>query len=129
MATSSGTSRSAPGRLPWNARPDTGRLGPAIPPSNFWASDLNRINQVGCAYTAQGFEFDYVGVIVGRDLRWDPATNDWIGDSGASHDSIVKRTYRVLLTRGLKGCYVYFVDAATPARFYINARAEENPNV
>ncbi len=107
-----------------NAKPDAGRLAPGIPPSNFWASDPNGINQVGCVYTAQGFEFDYVGVIWGRDLRWDPATNDWIGDPSHSHDSIVKRsgdrftdlvkrTYRVLLTRGLKGCYVYFEDAAT----------------
>ena len=114
-------------QMPWNARPDAGRLAPGIPPSNFWASDPNGMNQVGCVYTAQGFEFDYVGVIWGRDLRWDPATNDWIGDSGASHDSIVKRsgdrftdlvkrTYRVLLTRGLKGCYVYFEDEATRER-------------
>ena len=79
------------------------------------------INQVGCIYTAQGFEFDYVGVIIGRDLRWDPASEDWIGDPSESFDSIVKRcgdrfthfvkrTYRVLLTRGMKGCYVYFED-------------------
>ena len=111
-------------QMPWNARPDAGRLAPDIPPSNFWASDPNGINQVGCVYTAQGFEFDFAGVIWGRDLRWDPATNDWIGDSSESYDSIVKRsgdrftdlvkrTYRVLLTRGLKGCYVCFVDART----------------
>jgi DUF2075 family protein len=111
-------------QMPWNARPDAGRLAPEVPPSNFWASDSNGINQVGCVYTAQGFEFDYVGVIWGRDLRWDPASQDWIGDSGVSHDSIVKRsgerftdlvkrTYRVLLTRGLRGCYVYFEDPAT----------------
>ena len=114
-------------QMPWNARPDAGRLAPNIPPSNFWASDPNGINQVGCVYTAQGFEFDYVGVIWGRDLTWDPATNDWIGDSSESYDSIVKRsgdkftdlvkrTYRVLLTRGLKGCYVYFEDPATRER-------------
>ncbi len=114
-------------QMPWNAKPDAGRLAPGIPPSNFWASDPNGINQVGCVYTAQGFEFDYVGVIWGRDLRWDPATNDWIGDSSESHDSIVKRsgdrftdlvkrTYRVLLTRGLKGCYVYFEDAGQTRR-------------
>ncbi|MBA2311662.1 MAG: DUF2075 domain-containing protein [Actinobacteria bacterium] len=111
-------------QMPWNAKPDAGRLAPGIPPSNFWASNPNGINQVGCVYTAQGFEFDYVGVIFGRDLRWDPASQTWIGDSGASHDSIVKRsgdrftdlvkrTYRVLLTRGLRGCYVYFEDEPT----------------
>ncbi len=68
-------------QMPWNARPEAGRLAPGIPPSNFWASDPNGINQVGCVYTAQGFEFNDVGVIFGRDLRWDPATEDWIGDS------------------------------------------------
>ncbi|MCV0384731.1 MAG: DUF2075 domain-containing protein [Erythrobacter sp.] len=82
------------------------------------------LNQVGCVYTAQGCEFDYVGAIFGRDRRWDPATNPWIGDPTLSHDSIVKRsgdrftdlvkrTYRVLLTRGLKGCYLYFEDPPT----------------
>ena len=81
-------------------------------------------NLVACAYGARSFEFDYVGVIFGRDLRWDPATNTWIGDPSQSHDSIVKRsgdrftelvkrTSRVLLTRGLKGCYVYFEDEGT----------------
>lgn len=38
----------------------------------------------------EGFEFDSVGIIFGRDLRWDRATNDWIGDSGASHESMVE---------------------------------------
>ena len=42
--------------------------GPGIPKSDFWASDPTGIDQVGCVYTAQGFEFDYVGVIFGRDL-------------------------------------------------------------
>jgi len=117
--------------MPWNARPDAGRLAPDVPPSNFWASNPNGINQVGCVYTAQGFEFDYVGVIVGRDLRWDPASSDWIGDPSESQDSIVKRsgkqftelvkrTYRVLLTRGMKGCYVYFEDG--PTRAAVTAR-------
>jgi len=110
-------------QMPCNAKPDAGRLGPSIPPSNFWASDPNGLDEVGCVYTAQGFEFDYVGVIWGRDLRWDPATNDWICDPSHSHDSIVKRsgrftdlvkrTYPVLLTRGPKGGYVYFEGERT----------------
>ena len=115
-------------QIPWNAKPDAGRLAPGVPPSNFWASDPNGINQVGCVYTAQGFEFDYVGVIWGRDLTWDPATDAWRGDPSHFHDSIVKRsgdrftdlvkrTYRVLLTRGLKGCYVY-VDDSTSKEYF-----------
>jgi DUF2075 family protein len=112
-------------QMPWNAKSDAGRLADGIPQERFWASDPRGINQVGCIYTAQGFEFDYVGVIFGRDLGWDPATESWIADPGSSHDSmvkrakgdefleLVKRTYRVLLTRGMKGCYVFFEDMST----------------
>jgi uncharacterized protein len=108
--------------MPWNAKPDAGRLAAGIPKSNFWASDPNGINQVGCVYTAQGFEFDYVGVIFGRDLVYN---GGWSGNRKVSHDNVVKKareeefvnlvkqTYRVLLTRGMKGCYVFFEDAGT----------------
>ena len=48
---------------PRNAKADAKRLGPGIPKSDFWASAGEGIDQVGCVYTAQGFEFDYVGVI------------------------------------------------------------------
>jgi DUF2075 family protein len=108
--------------MPWNAKPDAGRLAAGIPKSNFWASDPNGINQVGCVYTAQGFEFDYVGVIFGEDLVFD---RGWRGDRKPSQEpvvkkareeeffSLVKQTCRVLLTRGMKGCYVYFEDEAT----------------
>ena len=57
--------------MPWNAMPDAGKLAPGIPKSTFWPSDPNGINQVGCVYTAQGFEFDYVGVNFGGDLVYD----------------------------------------------------------
>ena len=62
--------------MPWNAMPDAGKLAPGIPKSSFWASDPNGINQVGCVYTAQGFEFDYVGVIFGKDLVFDGGWRD-----------------------------------------------------
>ena len=60
----------------WNAKADVGRLADGIRPERYWASDPAGINQIGCLYTAQGFEFDYVGVIVGRDLRWDTDSED-----------------------------------------------------
>jgi len=112
--------------MPWNAKADARRLGPGIPKSDFWASDPGGIEQVGCVYTAQGFEFDYVGVIVGPDLVYRPMEGGWAGQPEQSHDRVVRRgvsaadftryvksTYRVLLTRGLRGCYVYFMDAQT----------------
>ena len=117
--------------MPWNAMPDAGKLAPGIPKSNFWASDPNGINQVGCVYTAQGFEFDYVGVIFGKDLVYN---GGWTGNRKVSHDNVVKKareeefsnlvkqTYRVLLTRGMKGCYVYFEDAGTKDFFLTRVR-------
>ena len=119
--------------MPWNARPDGKRLAKDVPPSNFWASAPGGLNQVGCVYTAQGFEFDYVGIIFGLDLRYDWDTNQWISDKKQSHDTVVKRsgeqflelvknTYRVLFTRGIKGCYVHFMDEGT--RRFFQSRLE-----
>ena len=65
--------------MPWNAKAEARRLGPGIPKSDFWASDPRGIDQVGCVYTAQGFEFDYVGVIFGPDLVYRPLEGGWLG--------------------------------------------------
>jgi len=129
--------------MPWNARGDAGRLAEGIPKSSFWASDPGGVDQVGCVYTAQGFEFDYVGVVFGRDLVY-RGRQGWVGQPEFSHDSVVKgaakdslerftelvkQTYRVLLTRGLKGCYVHFEDAQTRdfvlSRLEISTRLDE----
>ena len=115
-------------RRAWNARPEATRLAKGIPKAVLWAYDPNGMEQVGCVYTAQGFEFDYVGVIFGSDLRYDLDLQRWLGCRENSHDNPVKRsgeqftdlvknTYRVLLSRGIKGCYVYFMDKDTE-RFF-----------
>jgi DUF2075 family protein len=109
---------------PWNAKSDSGHLAVGIPKESLWAYDSGGVNQIGCVYTAQGFEFDYVGVIFGPDLIYFPELADWTGDKTKSFDTVVKRsgdrfvqmvknTYRVLLTRGMKGCYVHFMDKNT----------------
>jgi DUF2075 family protein len=109
---------------PWNARPDSGFLAKGIPKANIWAYDQGGIDQIGCVYTAQGFEFDYIGVIFGKDLVYDPECGSWKGNPLESFDTVVKRsrddflrlvknTYRVLLTRGIKGCYMLFLDKNT----------------
>jgi phage repressor protein C with HTH and peptisase S24 domain len=113
---------------PWNAKPEATRLAAGIPKAQLWAHDPGGLDQVGCVYTTQGFEFDYIGVVFGRDLRYDLDTNEWVGDRKASFDvkvkqggekfvDLVKNTYRVLLSRGLKGCYVCFLDRDTE-RFF-----------
>ncbi|MDP1854150.1 MAG: DUF2075 domain-containing protein [Candidatus Omnitrophota bacterium] len=115
-------------KRPWDAKEEARILAPGIPRASLWAYDPNGINQVGCIYTAQGFEFDYIGVIFGEDLVYDFDKQEWQGNLQKSADSVVKRsgdkfvelvknTYRVLLSRGMKGCYVYFMNKDTE-RFF-----------
>ena len=124
---------------PWNAKPDAGRLAPGIPKSYLWAKEPGGIDQVGCIYTAQGFEFDYAGVIFGRDLVYRPRQG-WVGRPDLSFDNglkrgtevdeftgLVKNTYRVLLSRGLRGCYVHFMDE--PTRVFVESRIEDAAGV
>lgn len=106
---------------PWNNRKATSHAG--APGTPFWASDPAGFEQVGCVYTAQGFEYDYSGVILGPDLVW--RTDHWEARPEFSHDTAVKRgdrgqfeeavknTYKVLLTRGMLGTMVYSTDRET----------------
>jgi len=109
-----------------------------------WIIHPDSVNEVGCVYTSQGLELDYVGVIVGPDLvvrngnvvvRLDQHAS---GDSAiqgrkalhvtdpvgtdARLSSLIKNTYRTLMTRGQKGCYVYFVDEE--ARRFFQSRMD-----
>lgn len=105
-------------RMPWNSR----KVGTT------WAIDEKGIDQVGCIHTSQGLEFDYVGVIVGADLKFNHDTlkyfTDWTSYKDASGkktlkndpeklNQFVRNIYKILMTRGIKGCYVYFVDEET----------------
>lgn len=93
-----------------------------------WAINPNSFEEIGCIHTAQGLEFDYVGVFIGNDLRYDELNGKIIIDktkiskddnsSGirtANDDfaqKLIKNTYKTLLTRGQKGCYIYCEDKA-----------------
>ena len=114
-------------RMTWEAKNDM-KIAPGIPPAKLWAYDPNGVSQMGSIYTIQGFEFDYVGVIFGDDLAWDSVRKTWIGKPENSADAAVKRdkqnfiryaknAYRVLLTRGMMGCYVYFMNKETENYF------------
>jgi len=110
---------------PWNNKKQTSHAG--APGTPFWATDPAGFDQVGCVYTAQGFEYDYSGVIMGPDLVW--RKDHWVAQPEKSHDSQVKRgnieefdrsirnTYKVLLTRGMRGSIVYSTDPETQALF------------
>ena len=92
-----------------------------------WAINPNSFEEVGCIHTAQGLEFDYVGVLIGKDLKYDSTSGRIITDKQAiskddkssgirscKNENIVRKlilnTYKTLLTRGQKGCYVYCED-------------------
>jgi DUF2075 family protein len=109
---------------PWNskhARADHG--GPIAPIKEYWATEPSGHRQVGCIYTAQGLEYDFSAVILGPDLvrRGDR----WEGRPTASHDRVMRgltpaqylplalNTYRVLMTRGTRGCRLYSTDDET----------------
>ncbi|OGI15017.1 hypothetical protein A3K63_03055 [Candidatus Micrarchaeota archaeon RBG_16_49_10] len=93
-----------------------------------WATDDSGMKQVGTVYTAQGFEFDYIGVIFCNDLVWNEQKKDWEAKPENSYDTEAKRNnpnfvkhlknvYRVLLTRAHKGVYVYFMNKETEKLF------------
>lgn len=122
--------------LPWNYSGEN------------WATSPDGIDQVGCVHTCQGVEFDWLGVLIGPDLRYENGTvigdasrraktdsslkgsgkalKEARGDAAATlavHakvQSIIKNTYKVLLSRGRKGCYVWCADG--PLRDYLRER-------
>jgi DUF2075 family protein len=99
---------------------------------NEWIMNPNSVEEVGCIHTCQGLEVDYVGVIIGPDLKMDgghlatnpqgraksdKSLNGYVGESkinpevaNTKADELIRNTYRTLMSRGMKGCYVYFVD-------------------
>ncbi len=100
---------------PWNTRS----------PSKIWARDEECAQQIGCIHTCQGLEFDYIGVIFGKEIRFNPKTQKIYADIKEYKDRngkknlknnpeeltrYIKNIYKVLCTRGMKGCYLYISD-------------------
>ena len=97
-----------------------------------YAIDEDSVQEAGCIHTSQGLEFDYVGVIIGDDMRYENGriVTDFTKRARTDQslkgikklykenpdraekeaDEIIKNTYRTLMTRGMKGCYVYCTD-------------------
>lgn len=108
-------------KRPWNNKKPTAHAG--APGTPFWAFDSAGFDQVGCVYTAQGFEYDYGAVIFGPDLVW--RSGRWESRPEYSYDKQVKRgddasfdrairnTYKVLLTRGMRGMRIFSTDPET----------------
>jgi hypothetical protein len=104
-----------------------------------WLIGERSIDQIGCIHTCQGLELDYVGVIIGPDMVYknnrvvtdgfkrSPNDQSLKGfkammarkpkEALLAADSIIKNTYRTLMTRGMKGCYIYCCDSALAMHF------------
>lgn len=102
------------------------------------------INEAGCIHTSQGLEFDYVGVIIGDDMRYENGRvitdftkraktdqslkgikklyKESPNEALSRADEIIKNTYRTLMTRGMKGCYIYCTDPGM--KEYLKKRLE-----
>lgn len=105
--------------------------------SDTYATDEKSVYEAGCIHTTQGLEFDYVGVIIGPDMRYENGhiVTDYNKRARTDQslkgikkmakedpdkaqkiaDEIIKNTYRTLMTRGMKGCFVYCVDSSLNA--------------
>ena len=112
---------------------------------SLWIMANNSIEQVGCIHTCQGLELEYVGVIIGQDLRWLdgkpttlPSNRSRMDKTIKGHkkltlkfpeiaeerlDRIVRNTYKTLMSRGMKGCFVFHQDAET--RDYLRSLLQE----
>jgi DUF2075 family protein len=110
-----------------------------------WIIDTESIEDIGCIHTSQGLELDYVGVIIGSDFAikdgelvtnpegrasTDVSLNGFKKESkedpekaAKKADEIIRNTYRTLMTRGMKGCYVYCTD--TKVAEYFRDRLEQ----
>ncbi len=89
-----------------------------------WVNSPNAINEVGCIHTVQGYDLNYVGVIIGPEFSYDEENNKFVvdkekyfdinGRNGITDPAELERyiinIYKTLLTRGIKGTYVYVVD-------------------
>lgn len=118
---------------------------------NLWIIGNQSIEEIGCIHTCQGLELDYIGVIIGPDMRYEngqivtDVTKRSINDQSVKGfksliaqnrhkafqeaDEIIKNTYRTLLTRGMKGCYIYCCDKPLAEYFVAQLRiqAESTP--
>ena len=112
---------------------------------SLWIQAPDSVSEVGCIHTCQGLEVDYVGVIIGDDLivrdgnvitnpkaraNTDKSISGYKKllktDPEAANkkaDGIIRNTYRTLMTRGMKGCYIFCTDPETQAYFLDRLRA------
>jgi uncharacterized protein len=113
---------------PWNRKAGNRTYPPDQHPYAQWANRVNnQLTEVGCIYSVQGFEFDYIGVVWGLDLVW--RGDRWVAQPEKSFDPemrrgkkpiseqialpLLKNAYRVLCSRAMRGCSIFCLDEET----------------
>jgi DUF2075 family protein len=108
----------------------------------------NSVEQIGCIHTSQGLDLEYVGVIIGPDFivrnnkvitqpneraRSDKSLNGYKKDlknhvegTEEKADKIIRNTYRALMTRGMRGCYIYCTDKETREYFRVRISSQNH---
>ncbi|MCH6258980.1 DUF2075 domain-containing protein [Puniceicoccaceae bacterium K14] len=118
---------------------------------HLWIVKPETVKEIGCIHTCQGLELDYVGVIIGDDFLIRDGVIQTDGAKRSSQDrsmhgykkqlkadkatalkkadEIIKNTYRTLMTRGQKGCYIYSPDPETNAYLKAASKGAQHPNI
>lgn len=106
---------------------------------SLWIINPNSVNEIGCIHTCQGLDVDYIGVVIGDDfivrngmVITNPDKRSKNDSSVRGYkklikedpgywtpflDSLIKNTYKTLMTRGMRGCYIYCTDTETREYF------------
>ena len=90
-----------------------------------WILRPESINEIGCIHTTQGYDLNYVAVVFGPEIDYDPVSDSIVINRNKFYDSKVKsgvsdkdlksfiiNSYAVMMKRGIKGCYVYAFNPA-----------------
>lgn len=88
-----------------------------------WINQSNSVNEIGCIYTTQGYDLNYAGIIIGKDLGYDKETGkliirrseyrDMNGKRGINDDELyefILNVYKTICTRGMRGTFIYACD-------------------
>lgn len=116
-------------KLPWNT---------TVKGRETWAERQDSIDEVGSIYTVQGFDLNYVGVILGPSVSYDVETDSvkiitanycdtaaFSGQTGFDNVELIKQkivlnSINILMKRGINGLYIFASDPALRERLARN---------
>ncbi len=115
---------------PWNSKKDSTNYDIIINNSKFrwnsqnkdWINSPNALNEIGCIHTTQGYDINYAGIIIGNEISYENSEikinpNNYYDKNGKKTikdpnelKKYILNIYKTLLTRGIRGTYIYVCD-------------------